>query len=84
VAVAHALVALAAGLRIRAVLRAAAERRRARMVNVALIRSALMLFPGGRRPAARRGIAAILAVIALALFLAPGRRPEGQGEKPEG
>ncbi len=84
VAAAHALVALLAGLRIRAILRRAAERRRARMVNFALLRSALMLLPGRRRPAARQGLAALLAVIALALFLAPARRPDGPGDKPEG
>lgn len=84
VASGHVLVALVAGQRIRAILRRAEERRRARLVNVALIRSALMLLPGGRRPAARQGIAAILAVIALALFLMPARRRDTQDEKPEG
>lgn len=77
VAAAHVLLALVAALRVRASLRAAAERRRARMVNFALLRSALMLLPGRRRPAARQGVAAVLAVIALALFLAPRRRPGG-------
>lgn len=69
----HVLIALVAAIGLRGLLRRAAARRRARIANFALLRSALMLLPGRRRPAARQGVAAILAVVALALLLMPGR-----------
>lgn len=73
----HLGIALAAGWRIRRLLRAAEERRRASLARIALLRTALMLAPKPDRPALkpalRHGLAAILALAALALFLTPGK-----------
>lgn len=79
----HGLVACAAVFRLRVLVRRAAARRRARIASFALLRSAMMLLPGRRRPGARQGVAAVLAAIALALLLLPGRgTPPGPAEGP--
>lgn len=67
----HGLVACAAVFRLRVLVRRAAARRRARIASFALLRSAMMLLPGRRRPGSRQGVAAVLA--ALTLLLVPGR-----------
>ncbi|WP_413873475.1 hypothetical protein [Albidovulum sp.] len=83
----HLLAALAAGLRLRSAIRAAAERRRARLASFTLLRALVTVLPRDRRrrPALRHAVAMILGLIALGLVLAPpGERKPPGGEGSDG
>lgn len=80
----HLLAGLAAGLRLRSALWAAAERRRARLAPFTLLRALVTILPRDRRrhPTLRHAVAMILGLIALGLLLGPageGKRPGSDG-----